>query len=324
MDKILFNSLKLAYSPLCNRDFTILKKDEYFKKALEDSSIYIIAQRPEIYFDNVISSENGLLTFEIRQKQNDKILLCKIPIFQEYIATDPNKDVILYFGFNDPKDNAQQYPVRNVSGIKFYQENQSLENFLIWFSPEKFLQNYWKGYIDAEIEGDLYDFTKYNVHYVGQSTKQTIWKRLTGHNKLQDILSLENPFTHGSIPTHEIAILCFSFEENIQLKSFDINSSMGDMVDSYLGKNFPNSRTISLDVEKALIKAIQPKYNDELFNNYPKSIDGLYQHAYDKISYTFIDPITLNYENGTIKGGQNWSGDAIIIKDNISMELYRP
>lgn len=323
--KVLMNQLQLAYSPLCNYDFTILRSDVVIQSIIENSSLYVIGQRPEIRFDNIINNENEKkVEFEIRQKNNPKVLKCKLPLFQEYIATDPRKEILMYLGSNDSKNDFSSRPINNVHGIKFYQENESEENFLVWFTPEKFLQNYWKGHIEAEIEGNIHDFTKYKVHYVGQSTKQDIWKRLTGHEKLQDILSLEYPFSYGSLPTHEIVILPFGFKENLQFHTSGGESSTENLVDSYLGRNFPEQRTIFLDAEKALINAMQPKYNDQLFKNYPKSTDGLHKHNYDSITYSFIDPITLQYETGEIEGGLSfWGGDTIVIESNETMKLLK-
>lgn len=323
--KILLNQLLLAYSPLCNYDFTILKKDPIIQEIIENSSLYIIAQRQEIRFDNIVNNEEDkIIEFEIRQHNNPNVLKCKLPLFQENIATNPMNEVILYLGSNDPNNDFKKRPINNVHGMKFYEKSVSDENFLIWFSPEKFLQNYWKGHLIANIEGNIDEFTKYKVHYVGQATKQEIWKRLTGHDKLQDILSLEYPLTYGTLPTHEIAILLFNFQENLQMHTFGDNSSIESMVNSVMGKNMPEQRTIFLDAEKALIKAMQPKYNEELFKNYPKSADGLYKHKYDTISYSFVDPITLLYDKGEIKGGLNYfGGDTIIIKNNKTMELIK-
>jgi len=323
--KILLNQLLLAYSPLCNYDFTILKKDTIIQEAIENSSLYVIGQRAEIRFDNIVNNEEQkLIEFEIRQYNNPHILKCKVPLFQEHIATDPEKEVILYLGSNDINNDFKKRPISNIHGMKFYEKSVSDENFLIWFSPEKFLQNYWKGHLIADIEGNIHEFTKYKVHYVGQATKQDIWKRLTGHDKLQDILSLEYPLTYGVLPTHEIAILLFNFQENLQMQSFGDNSSIEEMVNSFMGKNMPEQRTIFLDAEKALIKAMQPKYNDELFKSYPKSVDGLYKHKYNSILYSFIDPITLVYDEGEIVGGLTSMGrDTIIVQNNKTIELLK-
>lgn len=67
-----------------------------------------------------------------------------------------------------------------------------------------------------------------------------------------------------------------------------------------------------------------PSYNKELFKNYPKSKDGLYEDRYDAISYTFMDPITLMYNEGEIVGGLTpFGGDSIFISDNKELKLLK-
>ena len=101
-------------------------------------------------------------------------------------------------------------------------------------------------------------------------------------------------------------------------------SNVNDMVDSFLGTNYPDQEKVFLDAEKALIKAMEPLYNTEMFKNYPISKDGLYKDNYNSISYTFIDPIVLKYNNGEIRGGLNFiGGDTIVITENTKFELIK-
>ncbi|MBU2020644.1 MAG: hypothetical protein KJ941_13445, partial [Bacteroidetes bacterium] len=81
---------------------------------------------------------------------------------------------------------------------------------------------------------------------------------------------------------------------------------------------------VFLDAEKALIKAMQPEYNKEMFNNYPKSKDGLYKDNYDSIAYTVMDPIKLIYSKDEIRGGLSpWGGDSIGVFDNKDFKLTK-
>ncbi|MBK8244835.1 MAG: hypothetical protein IPK88_15530 [Saprospiraceae bacterium] len=324
-NKTILNQLKLAYCPICNYDFAVLKKDPIIQSIIESSSLYIIAQRPEIRFDNINFNYDKLeMEFEIRQFDNPISLQCKLPLFQNNIATNKNKEVLIYLGSNSEITDSKTLPKSNIHCIKLYEDKYIDDNFLIWFSPDKFLYNFWTRQINAVIEGDINKFTEYRVHYVGQSTKQSVWKRLTGHEKLQDILSLEYPFTFGSLPTHEVIILLFTFEDNIQIKSFGEDSSGQEMMDFFMGKTMPHKETIYLDAEKALINAMNPKYNDKLFQNYPKSSDGLYNYNYKSILYTFVDPITLVYKEGCVKGSRLFpGGDTIVITDNENIELVK-
>lgn len=306
---------------MCNYDFTILKSDEDVQHILRESKIYIIAQRPVISFENIKPDKtNTAITFEIHQKGNPNILTCSLPFFQPAIAKNEQLEILLYMGSNDPENKIISPPFNNIHGIKFLETDGKEIDFLIWFTPEKLLQNYWKGLIKCKIEGDIKDFLNYSVHYVGKATEQDIWKRLSGHNTLQDILSLEYPFTYGDLPTHEICLLFLKFKGNIEFQSFGPNSDMN----AFNGNQTAEQRTIFLDAEKALVKSMQPKYNKELFKNYPKSTDGLFKDNFDAISYTFIDPIKLVYDEGTIEGGLTpIGGDMILIKDNLTVELLK-
>jgi len=198
------------------------------------------------------------------------------------------------------------------------------KEFITWFSPEKLLQNWWKGSIDCEIEGDWQSFIQYKVHYVGKATKQSIQRRLKGHSTFQDILSLESPVTEKQLPANEIVVLPFEFQNNLQFQSFGKGSDVKDMVAALLGESYPHQEKVFLDAEKALIKAMQPAYNKEMFKSYPISKDGLYNDNFDAISYTFIDPIVLLYNDGEIKGGLSpIGGDAIIILDSSEFKLVK-
>lgn len=326
--KSIINQLKLAYSPLSNYEFNFLKSDKIIEQIIDEASLYIIAQRNILSFENIVSNQDKqLLEFEIHQKNNSEILKCKLPYFQDAIGASKTKEIALAVNTIDPNFKNEEYPINNVHGLSLLEiENINDENpkFLVWFSPEKLLQNYWGKSVECEIKGDIRSFTNYQVHYVGKATKQSIFKRLTGHSTLQEILSVETPFLYGDLPTHEITLLLFKFYDNLEIKSYGINSNIDEMVDSMMGKKRPDKESIFLDAEKALIKAMQPKYNKELFNNYPKSKDGLYNHNYDAISYTIMDPITLEYSNGKIEGGlSNLGGDSIIVKDNTTFELFK-
>lgn len=219
-------------------------------------------------------------------------------------------------------------PISNVKAIRIYESKDlTSENCLIEFSPEDFLIKYWKDHITAEIKGNIRNFLKYQVLYVGEAADQGSWKRLIRHEHLQDILSLDSPLVPGSHPTHEITLLLFDFQDTISIRKFGRNSSASDeeIADSLTDKYMPNQKTIFLDAEKALIKAMQPIHNKIKFKQYPVSDNGLHNHNLDAYSYTFMDPITLKYGLGEeIRGGlDNWGGDRIIVTGNNDMKLIR-
>jgi hypothetical protein len=323
--KSIINTIELAYAPMTGYEFAVIKNDSDIEQALEKASLYVIGQRPIITFENVIPNHSDYsLDFEIHQKGNPNILTGKIPLIQTAVDSKIDDTISISFNFLDENNFNEKPPFGNLHGFSFAKETDTKHEFLIWFSPEKLLQNWWKGHIECEIEGDYKSFLKYKVHYVGKATKQNILKRLTGHSTFQDILSIENPITYKDLPKHEISVLCFEFKENLEFQVFGTNANIKDMKSSFLGENFPKQEKIFLDAEKALINAMKPKYNKELFKNYPKSSDGLFKNKYDYISYSFVDPISLEYEEGIINGELNFDGgDCIIIKDNKDIKLIK-
>ena len=323
--KNLLNQLELAYAPLTAYEFAEQKEDIDVERALWKASLYLIAQRPVITFENVIPDQKVYqLNFEIHQKGNANILKCKLPFDQDVLGLIDQEVVDIAFNYLDKTIVQEKPPLHNIHGFSLLKHKLEGREFIIWFSPEKLLQNWWKGNIECEIDGNWKSFLKYKVHYVGKATKQNILKRLTGHSTFQDILSLESAVTEKQLPANEIVVLPFEFQENLEILSFGLESNIESMVQAFQGKNYPQQEKIFLDAEKAIIKAMQPKYNKELFKNYPISKDGLYEDKYNSISYTFMDPITLFYNNGEIRGGlSSWGGDTILILNNNEFKLVK-
>jgi len=315
----LFNYLKLAYTPISNYDFTVIKDDPIIRDYINTSSLYIIAQRPVLTFENFILNPNDqinpFLTFEIRQKDSDKVLYCKFPVFQEQLMNQDHQGLKIAVNYIYPNNDPQEkFPFNNMANFVI----ASLDGNFYWFSPEKLIYHYLRDAVDVDIEGDIEDFLIYNIHYIGKATEQDVTKRLNGHSSLQEILSSTEPLKYGSLPRDEIVILFLCFEDNITLNSFGPKDKLKPAVDLLMGRKMIPEKTIYLDAEKALINALKPKYNRQLYKNYPKSKDGLDGLKLDYYSYSFNDPITLVYNDGKIKGGYTFfEGDVIIVKDGI-------
>jgi len=323
-EKRLFNILQLAYSPLSNYDFAMVKDDPIISNFINSGKIYMIVQRPILSFENftfdLTNQKSPILTFEIHQEGTNNILECRMPLYQKKLDlnNDRHLEIALNYTYPEPVDLPDTPPFNGLANFVVKSER----NDFYWFSPEKFLYHYWRYAIDAEIEGTISDFSAYQVHYIGKATDQDVIQRLTGHSHLQDILSLEQPFHYGSLPTDEIAILFFEFQDNMFTNTFDSEDDIKEAVDLMMGNMPFNQTTIYLDAEKALINAIKPKHNRQLYNKYPKSKDGLEKHNLKVYSYSIHDPITLNYPDGQIKGQHdNKPSDLIIVKDgNLSIK----
>lgn len=323
--KFLFNYLELAYAPLTAYEFAVIKNDLLIERALSKASLYLIAQRPSITFENITFDKSIFqLNFEIHQRGNSNVLKCILPFDQEVFGLSNCSFVKLGFNYLNISSAQEKISFQNIHGFSLIKQEKDKDEFIVWFSPEKLLQNWWKGYIECDVQGDVRSFTDYEVHYVGKATKQSILKRLTRHSTFQDILSLQSPVTERELPANEIVILAFEFKDNLQLQSFGDKAENKEIITAFLGENYPDQQKVFLDAEKALIKAMQPTYNKEMFNNYPASKDGLYNDNYNSILYTFTDPISLNYEKGSIRGGLSFlGGDSISILNNKNFRLIK-
>lgn len=321
--KVMFNYLELAYSPVSNYVFSLIKEDPEFQHATQQSSLYIIAQRGELTFElltlNPADDHQLLCVFQIKQKGNNSVLDCIVPLYQPNLASDMTRDLKFHIEYALPKPDPMPmgFPQNRITNLLFTYHDGT---FVGWLSPENFIQNYLNGAIEATVDGPIDNFITYKVHYVGKATEQNVYQRLTGHSTLQNILSLEYPLHYGTLPTHEIAILFLRFREAVKLHTISSTDEItDDIIDSVMGRNNPTLRTISLDAEKALIKAMQPKYNKEFYKNYPKSKDGLYPWNLDAYSFMIHSYIILEYQNGRIKGVPD-----IGTADEIVVERRRP
>jgi hypothetical protein len=152
--KSLVSQLELAYAPMTAYEFATMKDDHYVEMALEKASLYAIGQRPVITFENVVADEfEYSLNFEIHQKGNENILKGKLPLVQSAVGSSQEDTIGVALNYLDKK-NRQVGPIlNNIHCFSLIQAVDGKNKFLIWFSPEKLLQNWWNGDIDCDIQG---------------------------------------------------------------------------------------------------------------------------------------------------------------------------
>ena len=317
-NKSILNKLELTSEPITAYQFSITNKDEIVKQNNIKAGVYVLGQRPAITFQNIKFNETfDELCFEIHQRNNINTLKIKLPLFQSEIGFTKNDTISLHL--NPINSNSSD----NFYGFSLAKKVAKNFEFMLWLTPEKLLFCWWNKLLDCKIEGNYKSFLKYKVHYVGKATEQHIFDRVDGHKAFQKILSQVKPNTKNDIPSNEIVLLCFKIK-NIGLDSFDYNSDPEEIIRVLRGESLPSIKTVLLDAEKALVKAMQPKYNSILFKKYPESNDGLFKHKYKYISYSLSDPIVLKYDNGEIIGSSDYLDvDTIIIKDNKKFILQK-
>jgi hypothetical protein len=94
-----------------------------------------------------------------------------------------------------------------------------------------------------------------------------------------------------------------------------------DIIDIMKGANLPSNRVLSLDAEKALIRAMKPGYNKMFYDNYPGGKEGLSVLQLDSYSYQIWSHLTLKYKDGMIRGRPDLFADALLVKKGEPLQV---
>ena len=275
-------------------EFDFLQEEKIIRDRWDASTIYIIVQRPLTYFDNVVFDQTNIW-FEITDG-NKPPLSCRIDLVANEIC-QVGEVLDLEIGFHSAKPSCQQ-PLRNVGGFKLYRENG---DFILWWSPQKFLYEMHVKGLEVEIEegADPFAFLDFKVHYIGKSFSQKVWERLTGHEKMQRILTREHevgPAPEARAP-FEISLII------LQITGVDDRPLVGGDADHPMAGADPIVISLDLDegslerfmstpqvqlgdealtreFEAFLIHKFKSSYNEILFDNYPNIAGGMRSKGY--------------------------------------------
>ncbi|GKV80623.1 hypothetical protein PEC106664_13970 [Pectobacterium carotovorum subsp. carotovorum] len=274
-------------------EFEFLKNEEVVQKLLEPCTIYFIIQRPLLYINN-FSSENGWISFEISDDTDAKPLSCTFNPSDNGLCS-PDEELIIEASFYKKTADTEQ-PFNTMAGFKIF----TLDNkFLGWFSSQVFLYSFLSGKFKASVTGDIAPYLEYTVHYIGKAFSQDIWKRLTGHHKMQKILTMEDSLNTKTLKApFEISLLMLDIdgydEQNIFpvfdfavpddleaiVYNFDYDESNTSFEDYYAPKLLPKAPELTTEIEAFLVNKFKPSYNDVLFINYPHIKDGTRDAGY--------------------------------------------
>ncbi|EKN4757181.1 TPA: hypothetical protein PXR14_003315 [Yersinia enterocolitica] len=292
--------MNVTYPIVSSYEFDFLQKERIIRERWDASTIYLIVQRPLTYFDNVVLDDK-YIRFEIADGDKPP-LPCRINLVAAGIS-QVGESIDIQIGFYSNKANIQQ-PIRNVGALKLYRENG---DFILWWSPQKLLYEMLVKGLEVEIaEGfDPHCFLDFKVHYIGKSFSQKVWDRLTGHNKMQRILTREREV--GRAPEarapFEISLVI------LQITGVDDMPMIGDDADHPMAGSNPivltlddndeslerfmtqsnvhlGDEALTREVEAYLINLFKPTYNKILFNNYPNITGGMRSKGY---SWTVVD-----------------------------------
>ena len=272
-------------------EFEFLKEEGVVQDLFRPCTIYFIIQRPLIYMKNVTIS-NEIISFEITDGTESSPLICSIDFsMNDFVPKDKNLSVQLQFY---TKEHDAVEPFNNVGAIKLYDEDN---NFIVWYTAQKIIYEHLNGTLKAEISGNIKEYLDYKVHYIGQAFSQDIWDRLTGHEKVQKIMTMEDPINElASKNSYEIALFMLDIvgcsehsitKENCSLTDPILHTVSNDDIGEFIMTPFLEQRAEELtnELEAKFVHEFKPKYNKILFKKYPNIAKGTRSVGYSESHY---------------------------------------
>jgi hypothetical protein len=266
-----------------------------------------------MHFQN-LSWINNKLSFDIADSTSKKPLVCTLSPGENGLLV--KDDILLDVQFY--KDTPDKVPPFNdVAGIKFFLPDGT---FLFWLTPQKFIHHILTKRLKGAMEGPVGNFIDYHIHYIGKSFAQDIWNRLTGHEKLQSILTMEAPNAPLNKNSQEISLILLDIvgfndinmfpyfkplepqEPSAIIHEFDFDPDSQSFEEYYAPKIGLKSIELTNEVEAALVRKFLPDYNTIHFKKYPEIESGTRSLGYTE-SIIAIEslPATLSTKTFTQK-----------------------
>lgn len=286
---------RLSHPVISAYEFEFIRKDESFQSIIESSSLYVIAQRALLKIRNIAIVENNdqsgnEVYFEIYDNSNNESLKCFVLFNIENCLVD--NEVMIRPHYFENRD-MQQVKNENIAAVELLDKNGDT---VFYLSPQRFFYFHFNKKITSRINGDFHKYIDYEVHYIGQSFEQEIWQRLTGHEKLQKIMTLQRPL--DTLLPHapfEISLMLLSVESLEVASIIDANCFFSSKIKKPIYHDFSNfERIYDLDrinaehtneFEAALISVLKPAYNSILYKNYPFIKKGLRSQGYSDCEF---------------------------------------
>lgn len=275
MEKAALNLLELTFAPVSAYGLYSMKDDKWFLDIIGKSKIYFIGQRPMLFFDKPeYNGKKNELSFSI--KMNDEL--------QERIVLDLDQ-------FKELKEIDTIEIHFHESQISFH--DQISKKLLYWFTPDRLIYSYSNELIELKNFVIKDEYITFKVLYIGISKRRRSYDRLIeGHHKLQNILASYYPLEDGSRLNEEISIFFFNVgQTKVTVSDF---TEIEEVIETS-NKLYKNDKIIA-DAEKAFVKTLKPPENDEKYDKYPESTDGLFSDDVDRVSYLINEQIIFKTE----------------------------
>ena len=282
MEQISLTRLKLTFSPVSNYLGTNLWDDGEIHPLLSSSRLYMIARRAILLFEKLrLDQERGVVCFNLRcgQVYQQGLEWSCLKLIEKHLLSE-----CVFEG----GDNHFKF-LKSVNGNK--------PVVIGWFTPDKLLWLHSCGLTEIVGIKSIRPFWNFQLLYVGISKKEDSFSRLfkRAHNARTAILSTVDPVVPGARITDEVTLLFF-----------DINPIEARIIGDNSGSCPPQveKEAFIADAEKALVHVLKPKFNRELYKNYPRGNDGLYSNS-DYIRYGYVIDELLSVQTPTecLRGG---------------------
>lgn len=297
--KASINFLKLVYPPVSNQCAEWLWEDPVVRNYVSRSKLYMLAQRQEVLFrDYRINEESYRFEFSL---SCGSITRTGLSVSLDDLAMCSDKDVEFEIG-------------PQIFRIWAFENGERVKEPLYWSTTDKFLYDLWRKRFSVTGALDVRDFTKYQLYYVGISKKQDSFSRLfkNGHKNRARILSNETQISPTARLTDEVFIFFFDVEY-LRIEHFE----NGDEID--LPTATPKEWLVA-DAEKAFVKILDSKYNEEKYENYPQGGDGLYGRGLDRYGYIIDEDIEFITTRRSFRGVHNYFNNPSVHPDFIYTE----
>lgn len=311
--KVKVSHLELVYPPMSNQEAVWMQHDPEVEAIARESDFYMIASRAEARYEDITVDQAAR---EIRFRYTVGDVFSDDVILQlDHLPTIADR--------NDPSFWIEAGPKM----IRIWTEDPETEGaeLLDWFTTEKLLWERARGREGVAGFDQFREAATYDLLYVGIAKVGDSFDRLikNGHKARMEILANEPQRYPGARVTDETYLFLFRVEPLIMTTFEPDHVFTGEELDPA-----HSPKRIVADAEKAFVSLLKPQYNVQLFPNYPKGKDGLYNSDFARYGYSLCENLTFNTAHGSFRGGRDPltnfisnEGDAIFV-DGDEVKLF--
>lgn len=274
------HTLSLAYPPISNQEAEWLKDDHEVSEHLQNTQLYMVTKRQEVYF---------------REFSYDEMFL-RFEVFAEGLGTDSAE-----IDLSAAARGAEHFEVEmGEKCVRVWETDQEGDpkRIIDWFSTEKLLWDRSREHPAVSGLERFREFLTYELLYIGISKESNALKRLVEkpHEKRIEMLSNEHPIVKGSRVSDELYFLFFDIGA-LHFHTLDLNDEFALTPPESL-----EMKRVVADAEKAFVHILKGRYNKIRFENYPKSKDGLGDFNLSRYCYVINEDLILNTTTARIRG----------------------